>query len=71
MFKRLAPSTGRAELAAQGGPPMPERPVNGAVMLVVTLLLVATSLTLAFLAGPFGRELTIGQQEMRDWIGRH
>ncbi len=47
---------------------MPERPVNGAAMLVVTLLLVAASLTLAFLAGPFGRELTIGQQEMRDWI---
>jgi hypothetical protein len=47
---------------------MPERPVNGAAMLVVTLLLVAASLTLSFLPGPFGRELTIGQQEMRDWI---
>jgi hypothetical protein len=53
-------------------PTKPERPytgkaVGGRTMLVVTLLLIFAILALAFLAGPFGRELTIRQQPSVHW----
>jgi hypothetical protein len=41
---------------------MEQRPVSGFAMLVVTLLLVATILVLASLAGPFGRTPTIREE---------
>jgi hypothetical protein len=41
---------------------MEQKPVSGISMLLVTLLLVATMLTLALLAGPFGRTPTIRQE---------
>jgi hypothetical protein len=39
-----------------------EKTVDGRVMLLVTVVLVSIILALAVLAGPFGREQTIGQQ---------
>ena len=39
-----------------------ERPVSGVAMLLVTSLLAALMVTLAILAGPFGRTPTIRQQ---------
>jgi hypothetical protein len=36
-------------------------------MLLVTLVLISSILALAFLAGPFGRELTIRQQPSVHW----
>jgi hypothetical protein len=38
---------------------MEPKPVSGVAMLMVTLSLAAVMLTLAFLAGPFGRTPTI------------
>lgn len=45
---------------------MAQKP-NGPIMLMVTLLLVAATVALAVLAGPFGRELTIRQQPRLHW----
>jgi hypothetical protein len=41
---------------------MEQRPISGVAMLLVTSLLAALMVTLAILAGPFGRTPTIRQE---------